>query len=1635
MAYEAFDGELDEETGEAAAFVAFDGELDAPAPVAARTPRRGGTRAEVQPFTALDDAQQAERQTRLKADAEAERKRRQMAQTTVLDRPSTPPPNDPMLNPDFVTQLREDFGALPPEQRRSTLREMAKGSDVYGRAARSILTDVEREEASARAATQGQEPIVQMLAKAPRGPAAAAPQPPRTGAGIERPTAIPNVDPSFGDLMDSTAPAAVTDKSLRTEQARGVLAAANNSVEGFADRKSRGERDFEAEAFAEDNPLLGALASGGARQVAGLVNAVPMAMDFAARLVNKDISRAPNAPGVDGLLRSADSYLPKEARQDMGEAWDKGEFGSYLLLNLTAQAPQLAMNFIAAVAPPLRPALLPAMGATTAGESFARGDSSLGAALKGLAEVGGERVTLGVFDRASAALSRLPAGLRQSTLQSVGRGFLTTGVVLTTESLVGALEETTTQILQNGVDRFIEGKGTGLMDGVAEAAVLGAAMNATVSAGPRIKSAIDNASGERQFARALEADTNERYFLNSGIEGFANAALDPNSILNDGRTVNPSQTVRPPVAPVRAEEMPTTVIDPQTLVVTPPAAVANAAAPLASPPSATQAPQSGLSGTAVGGASDGVVGVATIPQGQIAQTAEALLQRNAQDLTAPGAAPTVAGDEPLAVDTGARSLGGANPADPGGAEAAATAGLRDGGAMGVGAAAGGVGRAEGADAGGSAALAAEAGVAGNPAATAGAPAPDLTALKARYTQERARLFNEARRFEKQAAEYEATGLNVLALGARQAASNKRLAATQLPNPQTPEDGPALRSFNVLADAFERLTGTRPVPYSDISAKASDGFYDATEGRTFVNLESPELHVARTVWHEFDHHIDQLAAQGNAPAQQAQQLRNTLWDMITPEGKRAYAEQYLFRGQTLEQVMASPANSELLRKEMLADFMGRRGTDRRFMQKLAARDPQRFGGFARQWINLLKGMIAELKGNLAAMTRVAKAANQPPPADIKNVDQYLKDLTKALSVAEEVALLWAQTNPQLARQSGYSAQQGGWEGAPATEADTAVLDPAPVSTGTDSDAAVSVAAPTVNPVLSRRTQPDDQPDAKDGEARLNELGSFDLNTDLTSDYESLDQQSANEAAAQIPAMSAAEMSAIEAELAEEQANAGITLQPAPAAAAPTVVANYTATPDKALKPFGIMAEQGFPSIVYAPAFGNRERGRVEVNGQAYEVLYDPLLDRPRVNVPENVVQRVLGGDPRPGQMLANITLSVPAAKAWSQRFIGSAELFRRGFDLYTAIPGPARKRVAEAWKRIAQLPKAFEFATQPMGRGRTYAEVVQSLADQMLAGSPFSARAEAKGGSRSTYLYMTKDGQPQGRAEIEYENRSSADGGPLLTMHTIGFSKGSGAGKPFYQIAFAFSDAIDAKTTADPNGLLAINTYRRTEQQFSAALRGGKTRNVQPGYGQRIYGWNAKTKGAEQEDRNMVRLALAAARNAAEFFPGIRELQYDIARNQFRRADGSSAETDVSIALLDADTRAVSLSRSTLARAAITFEAIRGTLDLDGVREVASPVLYSRRNPQVDEALGVVEGDNADATDTTTDTTDADNRYAEAGDSLGPDYKRLQGRRLSYLVRVADTGEVATLTADAQQTLQELDDRADTMRRLLDCLKR
>ncbi|MBI5270700.1 MAG: hypothetical protein HY856_13595 [Burkholderiales bacterium] len=1277
---------------------------------------------------------------------------------------------------------------------------------------------------------------------------------------------------------------------------------------------------------------------------------------------------------------------------------------------------------------------LAAMGAQSAandyGESRDAGkthDEAAGrAAYMGIAEVIGERFGLPELGRmfrlkaADVAADKLP-GLLKDTITLIGK------------EQVG---EQVTQALQSAYEKW--GEQGRRPDMTLDDYLRDAAETAKVTLGQSLLTG--GAAGvarrmapaptrEEEFARAFAADTADTRFMPGGAEEFARAAMSPNSEVVDPGLVSPAATVRSvvPVAP-RIEEQPEEVRSPEELQAMAQQAAAQRAAAQPAAPEQPGAQAPAAPTVALPPRTTGDIGIATVPAGQLAAAAEQQIKKHAQEAATNASVP----DAPVArpgergaaggadaggsvVDPGrVADQPGARPADAGapvagdgqagllraGADRQQAALTPGGATIAVDAQANtpvtppapqgsGAGRPdvqppqsaaapiEGASAaGGGATQGGQGNQAPVPPVGRGVLADGMGGAQGTQGDRRSRrqgvldahvatLQRSANDDRLKARALRAQGNEAGALALEGAAERKQAHIDSL---ESALDHPDIAGFEPVADILEEKFGRAVVPYVDTSDTAADGFSDGDA--VFVNLANPQKSVAFTAVHELQHVIRRQAERGNARAQNATRLLDQVWAMVSEEHKRAYAEQFLFagHGKTYEAIMADEKLAGLLRDEVMSDFMGGRAADAQFWRDLARKNPQTFGDFVRSWISTLKELIAALRGSGIP--------------SINNIDPAIKNLEAAKRVAERVFAEWVALNPKLA----------------------------------SSQAADSPAAD--EPVASRRrTVPVEEFDAADKD--VPEYVSIDQQMSDMDEFDGMELGEVVVADDAMGELSDAELEIVQAELSEALGLAQLPDQ------APVTV--YPSPDDKALKKAGIMAEDAYEPIPYTEVamrdadgevWGSKQEAQLQIGDNpwsswGFSVTSNDAGVTFASHTPLGKLKGIGAGAP---WGLSKVSEQV--AKDWNRRVAASVDLLRRKFDLAKTVPPAARKRVVQTWRELATRPGAFEFGLRAkIDRNAPTMQKLQQIADSLLDGTRYVA--SAGNGGASNWWTLTLQDKRTGAVStgnIEYVNGADR----RLVLHASDFDQGSGLGKPFYQVALAFSHEVGIPTNADPSGLLGVNNYRRTDQSFSAALRAGFSSQVNPGIGQRVYGWEKGAKTDAQHDSNLLRLALAQARNVAEFIPRVRELSYDLAADKFAwrkgKEAGQDAEAWVGRQLASQDVRRVSISRSTIARAAVTFQAVDGQVDVPDELTVAAPVLYSRRGGFFPEA-------------------EADSGYAALERARRDGYNRLANRQLKVPVRLADSGETVELTVDAAKAMARLDERQTLFEELAECLSR
>ena len=981
-----------------------------------------------------------------------------------------------MLRPEFVDQVRDSFANVAPEKRRQALIDAAAGTDATAQAAQRILFDVQKEDKFLQAEEGSRQGMIDIVRKAPRVKPEL-----KLGNQPKPPVVFPDLTPTILERADAykTPESERIANRLRQDEATRTVVGAETSLEALADRADRESRDFSAEAFAKENPYRAALESGGRQVISGLANSIPTIVDFAARLIdatktdvdttgnltmsfdrdtfNNQNVRAPTYQWADRMAITARSLMPEAGRQTMDSAFSKGEFGSWLGLNLTAQAPQMATSFVAAIFPAARPFLLPAMGAQSAGQSFGEGDSSLGALIKGGAEIVGERITLGVFDRTMSSLLKLPLSLQAPTIQSVGRALAATGKVVTAQGVVGALEETTTKILQNGVDRYLEDKDVGLLDQTADAAVLGAFMEGPLAL---VQGRAAFKGGASSFADALAGDVAGAQFDPAAIDAYARRVLDVQSY--DAALIRPYQAARVQQDQTDLQSS-TTATDAATAadnlsgsldeLLVPSTAIT----PLPLDPTldmGQMAPSVGRDEPILDLGIPATIGQVVeptldlnAPAAEINPTTEQQFGLDKLRINAPrpqsiqgtpvadltdDQLQTITGDETVApISRRSAAIELTARQDEAGAFTQSAAPQQTGtpssvsftrtmtpeelGAMPIRdrrALASQFDQTENED--GTITFTTKPGVASSTQVVSIPPLPGteqtLGTTPVRDVGNQPVLDNETVRADAQ------RSLDRWAVDNNQA----------IPAKLNPAPDAETRAVGTIANLLGSQFGTRVIAFHDTQPRAVQGV--AVGGTAFVNTANVVTDVSKVSLHELKHTIEQIAfterqaGLTNTSAQKFTAQIESIFDDITEEGKRAYVTNFLhadelaaldstpdIKESRIQEILQSP----VLRSEMTADFMGNRATDKAFWADVAQADPGGFKGFVQKWVSVIDNLMATLRGKpTQGETESAK------------VDQYVRDLGKAKMVAREALIAYRQgTLQQFESAPAASLRQG------------------------------------------------------------------------------------------------------------------------------------------------------------------------------------------------------------------------------------------------------------------------------------------------------------------------------------------------------------------------------------------------------------------------------------------------------------------------------------------------------------------------------------------------------------------------------------------------------------------------------------
>ncbi len=240
----------------------------------------------------------------------------------------------------------------------------------------------------------------------------------------------------------------------------------------------------------------------------------------------------------------------------------------------------------------------------------------------------------------------------------------------------------------------------------------------------------------------------------------------------------------------------------------------------------------------------------------------------------------------------------------------------------------------------------------------------------------------------------------------------------------------------------------------------------------------------------------------------------------------------------------------------------------------------------------------------------------------------------------------------------------------------------------------------------------------------------------------------------------------------------------------------------------------------------------------------------------------------------------------------------------------RAAVIDVWEKIASLPGVFRF-------GHSESKYIHTIARDLGVDRFITDITRIEADDKSAFEVKFKDGT-YGLLNEDASNKTA-----YLDASNI---RQGGYGARLYQLALTWAANNKYVLVPDPNGLTLINTYRRTEQMLSAALRLGTTKYMRPHPDQGLYGWINDPSTQTEEDTNLALLFLASYENVMQLqtdergkvIEELRGLRYNFIRERYENADGKPISAQRWMDFSEAhESRDLGLGSSTIQRAVLT----------------------------------------------------------------------------------------------------------------------
>lgn len=236
-----------------------------------------------------------------------------------------------------------------------------------------------------------------------------------------------------------------------------------------------------------------------------------------------------------------------------------------------------------------------------------------------------------------------------------------------------------------------------------------------------------------------------------------------------------------------------------------------------------------------------------------------------------------------------------------------------------------------------------------------------------------------------------------------------------------------------------------------------------------------------------------------------------------------------------------------------------------------------------------------------------------------------------------------------------------------------------------------------------------------------------------------------------------------------------------------------------------------------------------------------------------------------------------------------------FNRYTVEQTHA---VTDVWKKIASMKGAFRFASSESTNARQIAKDIG--ADRVMTRiTVYPPNGNIKSVPQGQVFVNFIDGTT---GDIYFDN---VDGQAYVNAADL---KQGGFGAQLYQLALIWAHNNKFVLVPDPGGVTYINTFRRTEQMISGALRLGTTKYMRPHPDQGLHGWINEPHGKSDDEHNLALLLLTSYDNViggdadkrGKLIEELRGLRYNFASQKFEDASGKPISNEHWRKLADRD---------------------------------------------------------------------------------------------------------------------------------------